>query len=112
VQLAHEPLARLLVLLRVFELHAVGAVDLHGIDAEPLQRLQDRLPRAAEVGDALLRLRAPGRPLEHEHVGERMARADDRRPLPGGASDLVVQGVHLEDRLAQVPVVDLVVRHG
>src|SRR5205085_9313216 len=103
-----------LVRLRALELDAVRAVDGHRVDAQPLQRLEDRLPGAAEERDALLGLAALRRPLEHEDVRDPMARPEHRRAVGARTRDLVAELVDLADRLAEIPVVDLVVRrsHG
>ena len=54
VQLAGQPALRLLVGRALRELDAVRPVDRHRVDAQPLERLQDRLPRPAVEGDPLL----------------------------------------------------------
>ena len=54
VQLARQPAARLVVGGAAGELDAVRAVDGHRVDAQPLERLEDRLPRAPVERDALL----------------------------------------------------------
>ena len=56
VQLARQPAARLVVGGAVGELDAVRPVDGHRVDAQPLERLEHRLPGAPEERDALLRL--------------------------------------------------------
>ena len=56
VQLAEEKGPRLL-LVAVGELQAVRPVDRHRVDAQPLQRLEQRVAGAAVERDALLQLR-------------------------------------------------------
>ena len=80
VQLAPQPRAAL-VLRPVDELEAVRPVDRHRVDAEPLQRLEHRLPGAAEEGDALLQLGRLRPVLDEEDVRQRMARAEHRHAL-------------------------------
>ena len=70
-----EPRRRLLVVLRP-ELEAVRAVDRERVDAEPLQRLQQRVAGAAEEGDALGDLGRLRRVLEQEDVGQRVPGAE------------------------------------
>ena len=95
------------------ELEAVRAVDGQRVDAQPLQRLEDRLAGAAEERDALLDLRRLRRVLEQHDVGERMAGAEHRNARsPAARRDLVAELVDLGDRLLQVLLVDLVGRHG
>ena len=72
VNLAGEPLAGLL-LVRVGELEAVRPVDRHRVDLEPLQRLQNCLPGAAEEGDPFVLLCRLRPVLEQEDVGLWMA---------------------------------------
>src|SRR5204863_9742858 len=55
VQLPRQPGPGLFGILAV-ELEAVRAVDRHRVDAQALQRLQDRLARAPVEGDAFLYL--------------------------------------------------------
>ena len=111
MQLPCQPGPGLLGILAV-ELEAVRAVDRHRVDAQALQRLQDRLARAPVEGDAFLYLRGLRRVLQEHHVGERVARADDRHAaLAGGAPDLVAELVDLADRLLEVLVEDLVGGH-
>src|SRR5262249_28297043 len=109
VQLAREERARL-VLAAVCELEAVRAVDRHRVDVQGLQRLENRLSRPPVEGDALLNLRRLRPVLEQHHVGERVARADDRHAVPARPRDLVGKLVALDDRLLQVLLVDLVGR--
>ena len=95
------------------ELEAVRAVDGHRVDAQPLQRLQQRLAGAPVERDALVHLRRLGLVLEQEDVRERVARAEhgNARLVPL-APDLLAELVDLGDRLLEVPVVELVGGHG
>src|SRR5918999_5137777 len=72
VDLARKPRGSLLLIAAV-ELEAVGAVDRHRVDVQPLERLQDRLTRAAEERHALLQLRVLRPELQQEDVAERVA---------------------------------------
>ena len=95
------------------ELEAVRAVDRERIDAEPLQRLQERIARAAEERDALGDLRRLRVVLEQEHVTERVAGSEHRHVrLVGEGEELVLQLVDLADRLPEIALVDLVGGHG
>ena len=112
VQLPRQPRLRIVGVLGA-ELEAVRPIDGERVDVEPLQRLQQRLPRAAEEGDALLDLRRLRRPFEQEDVRQRMPGSDDRDvELVAVARKLVAERVDLGDRLLQVTVVDLVGGHG
>ena len=94
------------------ELDGVRPVDLHRVDVQPLQRLDQRVPGAAVEGDALLQLLRLRPVLEQEDAGERMAGRQRRRRAVRGLRDLVRQAIDLGDRLAEVALVDLVCRHG
>ena len=111
VQLAREEGARL-VLVAVGELEAVRPVDGERVDAQPLQRLEERVAGASVERDSLLQLRRPRRVLEEEDVGERMARAEHRHARAGaGLRELIPESVDLGDRLLQVLLEDFVSRH-
>jgi hypothetical protein len=111
MQLARQPRPRLL-LVPTGELEAVRPVHGERVDAQPLQRLQQRLSGAAVERDALLHLRLLRLVLEQEHVRERVPGAEHRHlPLSGRARDLVAELVRLGDGLLQVLLEDLV-RHG
>ena len=84
VQLARQQRPRLLLVL-AGELEAVRAVDRHRVDVQPLERLEDRLARAAVERDALLHLRRLRPVLQQEHVGERVAGAEHRHARPAPA---------------------------
>jgi hypothetical protein len=102
VELAREPCARLL-LVAPGELDAVRPVDRGRIDVEPLQRLEDRLARAAKERDAFVLLRVLRAVLEEEDVTERVARADDRSAIgPCRRRDLPAELVALGDRLLEI----------
>ena len=112
VQLAQEEGPRLL-LVAARELEAVRAVDRHRVDVQALQRLQERVAGAAVEGDSLLQLRRLRRVLEEEDVRERMAGAEHGNARSARRlRKLVTESVALGDRLLQVLLVDLVVRHG
>ena len=112
VQLAREHRARLLRLLSG-ELEAVRPVDGERVDVQPLERLDDRLAGAAVERDALLRLRRLRPVLQQEDVRQRVPGADHGEAgLAGGMRDLVAELVDLGDRLLEVPLEDLVGRHG
>ena len=112
VELAEEERPRL-VLVAVRELEAVRPVYGHRVDAQALERLQDRLARAAVERDALLHLRRLRRPLEQEDVRERVPRAEHRHARSARrAGDLVAELVDLENGLLQVFFVDLVGGNG
>ena len=92
---------------------AVSRATTSALIVEPLQRLEDRLSRAAEERHAFLDLGRLRRVLQEEDVCERMARAQHRdAQLVAGASELLAELVHLGDGFAQVPLVDLVGGHG
>ena len=108
VQLAREPRLPFLRIL-AGELEAVRPVHRHRVDVQALERLQERLARPAEEGDALLRLGRLRLVLEQEDVRERMAGAEHRHVrLVACAADLVAEIVDLGDRLLQIALVDLV----
>ncbi len=112
VQLAEEKGPRLL-LVAVGELQAVRAVDRHRVDAQPLQRLEQRVPGTAVERDALLELRRAGLVLQKEDVCERMPGADNGHARAVAClRDLVTESIDLGDGLLQVLLVDLVGRHG
>src|SRR5205814_10561143 len=102
VQLAQEEGPRLL-LVTAGELEAVRAVDRHRIDVQALQRLEERIARAAVEGDSLLQFRGLRCVLEEEDVGERMAGAVNRDARsPRGLRELVTESVALGDCFLQV----------
>ena len=112
VQLAREHRARLLRLL-ARELEAVRPVDGERVDVQALERLDDRLAGATVERHALLRLRRLRPVLEQEDVRHRVPGADHGEAgLSGGVRDLVPELVDLGDRLLEVPLEDLVGRHG
>ena len=91
------------------QLEAVRPVHGHRIDSQPLQRLQERLPRPAVERDALVHLRGPRLVLQEEDVRERVPGAEHGHVLLVAAPrDLVPELVDLGDGLLEVAVVDLV----
>ena len=98
-----------LVLVAAGELEAVRPVDRERVDAEPLQRLEDRLAGAPVERHALLHLGRLGRVLQQKDVGQRVPGADHRDARAGSrVRDLVTELVDLRDGLLQVLLVDLV----
>ena len=76
---------------------------------EPLDRLQHRLPGAAEERDALVHLGGLRRVLEQHDVGERVARSEHGHALGARRlGDLVAELVDLGDRLLEVALGDVV----
>ena len=110
-QLAREPRAALL-LVGAGELDAVRPEHLGRVDMQPLERPLDRVPGAAVEGDALLQLLRLRPVLDQEDRAERVPRRlRDGRPARR-LCDLVLQAQDLPDRLVEVPLVDVVCRHG
>ena len=93
MDLPRQPRCRLLVVLGA-ELEAVRAVDRERIDGEPLQRLQERVARAAEERDAFGDLGRLRRVLEEEDVTERMPRAEHGHMRLVGKGEELVLAAH------------------
>jgi hypothetical protein len=111
VQLACQERPRL-VRVAVDELETVRPIDGERIDVEPLQRLEDRLPRAPVERDALLHFSRLRTVLQQHDVPERVPGAKDGHASARGGADLMRERVDLDDRLVAVLLVDLVGRHG
>ena len=94
------------------ELDAVRAVDLHRVDVEPPQRLDQRGAGAAVEGDAFLQLLCLRAVLEQEDVRQRVPGGQGGGGPVRGLRDLLRQPIDLGDRLTEVALVDLVCRHG
>ena len=110
-QLAREPIAREPE-VAAGELDRVRAVDLHRVDVQALQRLDQRIAGTTVEGDTLLELLRLRPELQQEDVRQRVPCGQRGRSPIRGLRNLVRQAIDLGDRLAEVALVDLICGHG